>query len=397
MGMLFAYLLKLFKMVKLFILKTTLFSLIIFNCYGQKKSNDKVDPYSVIIQVLNYSNTYRYTGISKSGYVYGDAYFNFSKMSRQFPNVLVTYTALNREARDGGILRNIKYVNSGEYNTKIIVADWVNFDKTVGSGTFELSIIGENKPNNVYIGIQGSSWSWYFNIELSNQQFQDLINLLTISGTPQNPIKERDEKIKATVAAEMYQKEEADRKFRIQEALEKRLEFNRDFLKKEQEDIQNNIRLKDNLRKKFIRDSIVKQLEIGDEFEDGIVIDFQNDKSQVILLSKDEFYYSKKELFDVISKLKSNMIDSHKWQIPSYGNMNYVAKLLRSNKNFKKVFFQTKLSDDYMTTSNFYWSNTMYSQIFGSGTFNVLGNNDRSIDHVSYNTKGLLRYIMITE
>ncbi len=149
--------------------------------------------------------------------------------------------------------------------------------------------------------------------------------------------------------------------------------------------------------KKKIRDSVIQTLEVGSLFEEGIVIGFQNDKTQAIIISKDEFSISKRELLDTMAVLKADGIDWHQWQIPTYGNVNFVAKLIKTNKKFKKIFMETKVVSNEPNSDNFYWSNTMLSQLFGFGTFNILNSNDRSLDGVSYKLKGLLRYIKIVD
>ena len=145
----------------------------------------KSDPYSILTKILSYSNQNTFSGVSQVGYARGESYFDFSKLSRQFPNVLVTYTALNRKATEGGVLKNFRFSNSGKLNTNILYANWQNFEKDhAGSGIFELSVFDENEPNKVYIGISGNSWSYYINVQLTEQQFQEITNLLSISEKP---------------------------------------------------------------------------------------------------------------------------------------------------------------------------------------------------------------------
>jgi len=170
----------------------------------------KSDPYSILTKILSYSNQNTFSGVSQVGYARGESYFDFSKLSRQFPNVLVTYTALNRKATEGGVLKNFRFSNSGKLNTNILYANWQNFEKDhAGSGTFELSVFDENEPNKVYIGISGNSWSYYINVQLTEQQFQEITNLLSISEKPKktslhnlSPMEDNHTRIPETPALE---------------------------------------------------------------------------------------------------------------------------------------------------------------------------------------------------
>ena len=178
----------------------------------------------------------------------------------------------------------------------------------------------------------------------------------------------------------------------------KKIEENiKDSINKIKENIQTELKLKDDLQRKYIRDSIIKTLVIGSDFEYGIVINFQNNNTQAILLSKDEFYIRRRDLIEAMNELRKDGLDWNKWQIPTYGNMVYVAKLLKTNKNVKKIFFETKLVDKEVNNSNFYWSDTHYLQLFGSGTFNILISYDMPLDAVSYTQNAFLRYIRIAK
>lgn len=152
------------------------------NTIGQNQNTTNIgsrDPYSVITKVIKYSKNNYFEGVSKIGYANGESYFDFSKWSKEFPNVIIRYSALSRSTREGGVLRNFRYESSGLYNTKIILADWVNFDKNSGSGTFEMSVLDKRYPNKFYIGIQWYDGSKvYCNIELSPEEFKEIINIL---------------------------------------------------------------------------------------------------------------------------------------------------------------------------------------------------------------------------
>lgn len=163
-----------------------LFSILTVFSFSQKTNIQGINsnPLDIINKVITYGieNRNTFDGSCKVGYVQGESYFSFRKFSNKFPNIFVSYSALGRSATEGGILRNIKFVNSGNFKTKIIVANWENFDKNhAGSGTFQLSVLDENYPNKLYVGISGYNWSYYINIELKENDFQDIVTLLDYS------------------------------------------------------------------------------------------------------------------------------------------------------------------------------------------------------------------------
>jgi hypothetical protein len=316
------------------LVKMLLFSLITVTSFSQNKISKEVDPYSLIINILNYSNTSYFTGTSKTGYVYGDSYFDFSKMSRQFPNVIVTYTALSRSSREGGVLRNFRFLNSGNFNTKVLLADWQNFDKNTGSGTFELSLLDEKNPNKIYIGIRGSSWSYYFNLELSPTQFQEIINLLTVSGMPRNLVKERE----AALAGEKLKKEEEERNKRKQLEIDKKNAFTYDSLRQVEKRIKDSLliiknKINDSIIK-FTHDSLIKVLNVGVIFQDGIIINFIN-PNEVAILSLEEKFFEYGNLKQLIN---SNPDYYNSWQVPTIVDLVYIKSVLKKNKLFNDNF-----------------------------------------------------------
>jgi GH24 family phage-related lysozyme (muramidase) len=90
------------------------------------------------------------------------------------------------KATEGGSLKNLKFSNiGGGYNTLSIIGDWVTFDKGYGSGVFELTIYDEKNPNLIYIAIIGKGFKYWLNIKVEeSDKFQELVNILTISGKP---------------------------------------------------------------------------------------------------------------------------------------------------------------------------------------------------------------------
>lgn len=165
-------------MRKIFFLLITLTITISSTAQYQNLTPTSPDPYSVITKVINYTKKNYIEGTFETGLVYGETYLDFSKWSKQFPNIIINYTALGRIAKEGGMLKNFRYKNTGNFNTKVILADWTNFDKNAGSGTFQLSLLDERYPNKIYLGIIGYDWKHYTNIELDQSQFNEIKNLL---------------------------------------------------------------------------------------------------------------------------------------------------------------------------------------------------------------------------
>lgn len=283
---------------------------------------------------------------------------------------------------------HLKYDIKG--NTLYVSSNWNNTGSNGGYKSayisFEYSFRSDfNNWNTILRFISGNiEMVAYYN--LTRKQLDDIYSFVL-----------NDTKYKEYLLEIERKKSIERRKIFIQDSLKKIEEDIKDSLKKIQENIQKDLKLKDDLQRKYIRDSIIKTLEIGSEFEDGIVINFQNNNSQAILLSKDEFYIRRRDLIEAMNELKKDGLDWNKWQIPTYGNMVYVAKLLKNNKKFKKIFFESKLVEKEVNNSNFYWSDSHYLQLFGSGTFNILISYDMPLDSVSYTQNAFLRYIRIAK
>jgi hypothetical protein len=229
-----------------------LFILISFSAFTQNNKN--LDPYDILLKVLNYdkwgtSKNLIFSGGSRVGLARGESFFDFSNSKKSFPNVIVTYTVFLPgkvlKEREGGRLDNLKFSNTegGGYKTKSIIGDWVNFDKGYGSGKFNLSIDGEQNPNIIEINISGNGFIYFIKIEVEeSDKFQELVNILTISGKP------------IDVA-------NANKSYEILKA-EKELKIERDFEneKKEKELIANAQKLKEYNAK----EGIISNLNVGE-------------------------------------------------------------------------------------------------------------------------------------
>lgn len=164
--------------------------------FGQ--TNKKINPNPVAVALINKviknSNILVLNGGHKTGNLYGESIFNFFDFTSQYPIINITTTLENYgRNREEGMLRNFRFQNSGgPFNTKIILADWGTSNNTK-YGMFEF-YLAEDK-NEIVIAIFGkSNWMHSARIPLSVKQYQELVNQLTISGSPINIINERVKK-----------------------------------------------------------------------------------------------------------------------------------------------------------------------------------------------------------
>ncbi len=380
--------------MKKIILSIVTFCIVSF-CIAQKKQIVKstVDPFTLVTKVLKYTDRNSFSGVSKVGNASGDSFFDFSKWSKQFPNVIVSYSAFGRSAREGGVLRNFRYKNTGNFNTKIILADWQNFDKNSGSGTFELSVLNDDFPNKFYIGIQGYGWSYYFNIELNDENFQEIINLLTISGKPRDFIKEKYDKIETEKLKKITELRD---KF-VQDSLFKdRIEKEKIFRRKQELEIEienqkiKNIKniadsiLKNNLKSLFIN------LKVGDVFLDGIVLNILNDSTAVLISLEEKFID-----YGTLKTILNNKPPQNSWSVPSGEDLDYLKKMMKDNSYFKEKFNSTILQKEKFEIYEYsYWYTNglkqlkSYLLVPANYDFNNVSNNQ-----IPYSFKARIRFI----
>jgi hypothetical protein len=352
-------------MIKFFL--CLLFCILTVFSYSQKTNKQGINsnPVDIINKVITYGieNRNTFDGSCKVGYVQGESYFSFRKFSNKFPNIFVSYSALGRSATEGGILRNIKFVNSGNFKTKIIVADWENFDKNhAGSGTFQLSVLDENYPNKLYVGISGYNWSYYINIELKENDFQDIINLLTYSGKPRNIIKEKQDKIDAELIARklelrnrFIQDSLKKIKERIQDSL-KRERVKKDLIAKKALDLEIAItkRIKDSIDLKY-DDSLRYTLQVLDVYKDGIVIKVDGN-GHGLLISKLQFIDRDNTSWENTKSIMYKKLSNEGWELPKRGSeeIDFFKKNYK-NEEFRLNFKGSRI-DEYirlcMTSKN---------------------------------------------
>ena len=317
-----------------------LFILMVVSVNAQTKSN--LDPFTLLTKVLNFSGSNSFSGVSEVGRARGNSFFDFSKWTRQSPNVIVTYTAFGRSAREAGVLRNFRFKNTGNFNTKVLLADWQNFDKNSGSGTFELSVLNENYPNKLYVGISGYNWTYYINIELKEYDFQDIINLLTYYGKPRNIIKEKQDKIDAELIStrlELRNRFIQDSLNKIKDRIQDSLNNERvkkDLIAKKALDLEIAIakRIKDSIDLKY-DDSLRHTLQVLDVYKDGIVIKVDGN-GHGLLISKLQFIDRDNTSWENTKSIMYKKLSNEGWELPKRGS----EEIDFFKKNYKNEGFR---------------------------------------------------------
>ena len=110
----------------------------------------------------------RFEGGWKVGNVYRSSIIKIDQNK-----VSVNYSALGYSETERGVLENLELKDDGENNTYRMSGNWNNQDG--GDGIFRLDVYGAVKPNTVYLAIDGSSWKYYSNIKLSDENFKKFI------------------------------------------------------------------------------------------------------------------------------------------------------------------------------------------------------------------------------
>jgi len=182
-----------------FVKFSTLIFLLILTTKIFGQTNKKINPNPVAVALVNKviknSNLAAINGGHKTGNLYGKSIFNFLYFSSQSPMINVTYTVSDMYGRlmratEEGMLRNFSFQNNGgAFNTKIIFADWgPSSNSKYGKFAFYLD---EEKDDIIIQIYSESNWKHSVRIPLSVQQYQDIVNQLTISGSPINILNER--------------------------------------------------------------------------------------------------------------------------------------------------------------------------------------------------------------
>ena len=136
----------------------------LFSIIGTDKAQVSLEK---VLQITG--NTF--DGSCQVGNAAGDATINFNG-----EKVSVNYSVIGYSVTESGVLENLKLVDDGENNTYCITGDWNNQD--AGDGYLRLEVFGADAPNTIYVAIEGSSWKYYANMELSDEDFNEFITVL---------------------------------------------------------------------------------------------------------------------------------------------------------------------------------------------------------------------------
>ena len=127
-------------------------------------------------------------GGHRTGNYYGRSEFNFlifdfGLIKLEVVSSIYVNGSIRRQREQYSGLTNYKFLNSGgAYGTKIITADWDGY-----SAKFTMKLINDKGKDEVYTSIKGeSNWEHFTRISVNETQFQELVNILSVSKKPQN-------------------------------------------------------------------------------------------------------------------------------------------------------------------------------------------------------------------
>jgi hypothetical protein len=176
------------------------FSLCI-SSYSQEKENPNPSPKLILDKIKQNVGASWVLGRHNSGTLAGQATFLFYEFEPNEPIIGIEYTVQDAYGRlyktkESGMLRNYKYLsnNPKAYGTKIFSADWgTNEEPKYGKFYAYLELDEEIYKYKLHFHISGyTNWNHWTNILLNENEYQELVNLLTIKGTPKNIRKERE-------------------------------------------------------------------------------------------------------------------------------------------------------------------------------------------------------------
>jgi len=183
------------KKIILFIL----YFFIFFISFSQKKTNTVVNAqpnaFKIISKVLENVNISEDDGQSRkvegghrTGIYSGSSefkflIFSFGLIKLEVISSIFISGSIKRQKEQYSGLTNYKFLNSGgAYGTKVITADWDGY-----SAEFKMYLTNDQEKDEVYISIKGeSNWLHYTRISVNETQFQELVNILSVSKKPQN-------------------------------------------------------------------------------------------------------------------------------------------------------------------------------------------------------------------
>ena len=172
---------------------------IVFVSFSQNRTNTvgnaQPNAFKIISKVLeNISiseddgQSRKVEGGHRTGIYYGRSEFNFlifdfGLIKLEVVSSIYVNGSIRRQREQYSGLTNYKFLNSGgAYGTKIITADWDGY-----SAKFTMKLINDKGKDEVYTSIKGeSNWEHFTRISVNETQFQELVNILSVSKKPQN-------------------------------------------------------------------------------------------------------------------------------------------------------------------------------------------------------------------
>lgn len=114
--------------------------------------------------------TDRLEGSCRVGSVRGSAFLTLGPKG-----IGVIYQVLQYNRIESGYLENFRVARNDKGNNTLF-ADWIVNDS--GNGTFAMETFEEHGPNLVYVGISGSNFSYFDNLELHPDEYSKFHDLL---------------------------------------------------------------------------------------------------------------------------------------------------------------------------------------------------------------------------
>ena len=187
------------KIVKAQVKLFTLFTLLICfsaSVFSQNKQNPNPAPSLILNKIKQYTKQNKFEGGHRTGSMYGTSSFAFYAFEPTSPVIyvnirlddVVDQNGRLYQTQESGILKKFRFTSHQPqaYGTKVFWADW-GTDDNPNYGDFSAYLDGDIEKYILNIAIAGkANWRHATQVELTEAQYQDLVNILTISGKPKN-------------------------------------------------------------------------------------------------------------------------------------------------------------------------------------------------------------------
>jgi hypothetical protein len=181
------------KIVKAQVILFTLLICFSSSAFSQNKLNPNPAPSLLLNKIKQYTKQNKFEGGHRTGSMYGTSSFAFYAFEPTSPIIYVNIRLEDENGRlyktqESGILKKFRFTSHQPqaYGTKVFWADW-GTDDNPNYGDFSAYLDGDIEKYLLNIAIAGkANWRHETQVELTEDQFQDLVNILTISGKPKN-------------------------------------------------------------------------------------------------------------------------------------------------------------------------------------------------------------------